>query len=243
MVVRLDLHQDVDRLVAASAYTPASRRRGRSARAARLRCTAALSLYADSTPRGLRRVRVADHREQRLRLRSPSMIQSALKILWRQCSRVRLREHHQLDVGRIARRAARRRRAGSRSRRRRARGRAPRWPRRARRCAAAPSTTRPSGRGACVREQRGRASDRVEHSVSVMRSYSGARAPRAPSRASGRVRLRSARRMPRSMRRTAASPQTCAMSVALRRPRRDGARTRHRSAPAPPLSPAATRGP
>ena len=48
---------------------------------------------------------------------------SALKILCRQCSRIRLREHHQLDIGRIAARCAGSFRAGSRSRPPTARGR------------------------------------------------------------------------------------------------------------------------
>jgi hypothetical protein len=48
--------------------------------------TAALSRYAESTPRGLRACVLRIIAKSDFGAGAPSMIQSALKILWRQCS-------------------------------------------------------------------------------------------------------------------------------------------------------------
>ena len=87
VVVRLDLHQDVDRLVVARRRRRVSGS-GKNRPAAEPSMTAALSLIGgQARPSGLASVLLADHLEQRLvagarRRRS----KSALKILWRQCS-------------------------------------------------------------------------------------------------------------------------------------------------------------
>ena len=65
-------------------------------------------------------MRVADHREQRLRLRDAVDDELGVEDLVAAVLGVRLREHHQLDIGRIAPEALEGRRAGSRSHRPRA---------------------------------------------------------------------------------------------------------------------------
>ena len=100
MIVGLDLHQDVDRLVA-----------GLVAAATRLREPAAAGpafdhrgVVAVGRQHALRAaaVRVADHAEQRLFAARAVDDPVGVEDLVPAVLRVRLREHHQLDVGRIA---------------------------------------------------------------------------------------------------------------------------------------------
>ena len=147
---------------------------------------------------------------------APSTIQSALKILCRQCSRVRLREHHQLDVGRIAVAVARRRRRGSRSRRRRARDRASRSRARAPRGPRPSTGTVASGSGARVLEQPPRvvARDRARALGHAVVQISGRDAQRAtpgqrPVRPRGTRRRRARCAAPRRGRRRARCRSPC----------------------------------
>ena len=131
--------------------------------------------------------------------------------------RIRLREHHQLGVGRD--RAAPRRtcRRGSGSRPATAQGRAPRW-----RAPAPPRPRAAAARGAgaaAIRQRtaRQRAPDRTGRPAGCSGS-SGHGAAARGSDALGRPkgwRVAKLKRTPRSTRRTAASPQLRAISVAL----------------------------
>ena len=174
--------------------------------------TAALSRYAESTPCGFFACVLRIIANSDFGCFSPSMIQSALKILWRQCSEFACANiMSSTSVG--SRPAPRSSSPGSRSRRPTARGparcspspahrgRAP-----ARPCAtgaSAPVHEQPRGVGAL--EQRG-----LGHAIEQRR--------REPLQLLARERPRGCRcvqTMPRSMRRTASRPHTCAMSVAL----------------------------
>ena len=76
--------------------------RARTSDASAPATTAALSLYADSTPCRRARVRVADHREQALRRTLAVDDPVGVEDLVPAMLGVRLREHHELDVGRVA---------------------------------------------------------------------------------------------------------------------------------------------
>ena len=149
VIVRLDLHQDVDRLVgrlvvaAARLREPAPARRAfDDGRVVAVRREHALRVE---------RVRVADHAEQRLVAALAVDDPVGVEDLVAAMLGVRLREHHQLDVGRVAPQLPlEARRPGSRSRRPTARGRA----RRSRCSSAARPCARTgtvgSGCGGCV---------------------------------------------------------------------------------------------
>ena len=103
MVVRLDLHQHVRqfrrRAVAAVVARIEARDRGalHHRRVVRIR---------DDRARRMRAVRLADHREQALVLRHAVDDPVGVEDLVPAVLGVRLREHHELDVGRIAAQAA-----------------------------------------------------------------------------------------------------------------------------------------
>ena len=226
VVVRLDLHQDVDRLVVtARTRRRPDRREAAPARASlrsprRCRCRRT-ARRADCVACVLRIMSNSD-----LSLRSPSTIQSALKILCRQCSQfacaniisstsvgsrpssrkacvevvdlvVRQREA-QLGVGALERRTAAR-------------------------PAAAPSPA--------VAARRARTAPRPRRAscstLSVMRSCSSGadRRRTPPATAAGPPAAKYA--MPRSMRRTAREPADVRDVGGLARPRRDRAEARH----------------
>ena len=86
VVVRLHLHQDVDRLAWRSRIRRSSGFENKRA-ATCPSITAALSLVGREHPAGAcLGALLDDARTATFRCRSPSMIHSALKILWRQCS-------------------------------------------------------------------------------------------------------------------------------------------------------------
>ena len=115
------------------------------------------------------RVRRADHPEEgvlpRLAVDDPRRVEDLVPAVLR----VRLREHRQLDVGRVAREAREHLRRGSRSRRPRARARAPRWRARSRRA-----------------RRRGPAPARADAAPSAGTGRRRPRSGRARSRSSGR---------------------------------------------------------
>ena len=131
MIVRLDLHQNVDRLVAelvamrvdVGEPAPAVRR---------LRSPPRCRDTPRARPAELRACVLLDHREQRLRLALAIDDPIRVEDLVTAMLGVRLREHHQLDIGRIAAEACRSCSRGSRSRPPTAPGPETRWPRPAR---------------------------------------------------------------------------------------------------------------
>ena len=213
MVVRLDLHRGC-RWARRSRRRRRSRDSGSSACRARLPITAALSRYAESTPCGcfacvLRIIANSDF-GCALAVDDPVGVEDLVPAVLG----VRLREHHELDVGGIALAAPRSSSPGSRSRRRTARARARCWPLPAHRVRCASDTVR-SGRGRFAREQScGVGGARAAPSRSCDRT--AARRARAALRATAApAAFERVQTMPRSMRRTASRPHTCAMSVAL----------------------------
>jgi hypothetical protein len=100
MIVCLHLHQDVDRLDIARIHVTVHV--GEPALALRAfdhRCVIAIRRQHATR---VARVRVLDHREQRLRLALAVDDPVGIENLVATMLRVRLREHHQLDVGRVA---------------------------------------------------------------------------------------------------------------------------------------------
>ena len=134
-------------------------------------------LYADSTPPGLRLGACAgSSRTATAAAAAPSMIQLGVEDLVAAVLAVRLREHHQLDVGRVAAQRAVARRPGSRSRRATAPGPASRSRARAtarppaRQRRRAPAGAAPRARTASRRRRRASSTDSVMRSWSARRS-------------------------------------------------------------------------
>ena len=122
VIVRLDLHEDVDGLVDRAVDVVLGIREVALAQ----RAFDDRGVVAVGGEHALRilLVRVADHREQRFRLALAVDDPVGVEDLVAAVLGVRLREHHELDVGGIALRAPRSSSPGSRSRRPTARGRA-----------------------------------------------------------------------------------------------------------------------
>ena len=220
MVVRLDLDQDVERLVVAG--VDPGRRVGEPAAADRAGEHRGVVAVGREHAFGRLRVGVADHREQRFGLRDAVDDEVGVEDLVPAMLGVGLREHHELDVGRIAAEARESWRTGNRSRRRPAPARGARWPPRARHARRARATW-PSGAGRRRREQHRPPRRSCASTPSVMRSCSS-----APSAASGAPTRPSKRCwMPRSMRRTKVEPADRGDVGRLARPGRDRARPRH----------------
>ena len=200
--------------------------------------TAALSLYAESTPAGDASVERRIIWNSDAPAASPSIRQVALKILWRQCSllacanimsstSVGSRPSRLVGGDQVVDLVGRQRQAeiavgaleGSAAR--------------------APTGTVASGAGRAWSNRRA-ASSGVSSTTSVMRSWSA-----APSAAGSRTSPRTVQATPRSSRRTAASPEIRAMSVAFDDhgeivPNRGT--TQRRSAPSPAPSPSSSSG-
>ena len=206
MIVRLHLHQNVDGL--AHAAIDAARRLREIAHASRSFDHRGVVAIGGEHAARAARVGVADHREQRLVARPPVDDPVGVEDLVAAVLGVRLREHHELDVGGIAAEPAeilgevldlvRREREAQLRVRFLERG------------------DRHRGQRARLLHARRAAPPRrlSNSTISVMRSNKGAASAARRSRPKGRdARMRYS--MPRSMRRTASSPQTCAMSVAL----------------------------
>ena len=123
VIVRLDLHQDVDRLVGRG-VGPAAGRHEPAPPVPALDHRGIVAVGGQHAAR-IARVRVADHAEQRLLAALAVDDPVGVEDLVTAVLGVRLREHHQFDVRRVAPGARGTRRRGSRSRRRTAPGRGP----------------------------------------------------------------------------------------------------------------------
>ena len=170
VVVGLDLHQDVHRLDVRA--VDAGRRIGEEAPAPRSpRSPRRCPCRPTARPPGSPRCCGGSSGTATAAARSPSIDEVGVEDLVAAVLAVRLREHHQLDVGRIAPQRPVGVARGSRSRRARAPAPARRWRAPARARPSRPSATRPSGRGG-GRSNRRAASLGRSSTDSVIRSCS-----------------------------------------------------------------------
>jgi hypothetical protein len=100
MIVGLDLHQNIDGLV--HAHVTARRRIGKESRGAAAFDDSGVVPVRREHAAGIAGIRGADHREQRQRHGLTVDDELGIEYLVPAMLRVRLREHHELDIGGIA---------------------------------------------------------------------------------------------------------------------------------------------